>query len=349
MESNMRAIILAAGKGRRLEPLTRVIPKPMLLFGNKPFLSYIIHGLARIPAISEIAIVIGHLGEQIRGYFKNQYLDTPVRYFEQTELLGTAHAVLQCEVQAPRWLSEDLIVMAGDSLFPQDFLQAMIHDHQISGAAITLALEKVPLNEISKGSSCQLKHEFRDAEADDKYPWTEILDVIEKPDPSEAPSVYNSACIYAFKENIPVFERIRSLKMSSRQEFEMPQVISSFAKEGNKVRGLLLPERISHVSNLYDYFKSNLRFLDRVKDSTQVEQKMGSSLTPPVLFDRNIQIAASTRIGPNVILGKGVKIEENVNLSNVLVLPDSTIKISAEQGIFYVNPSGETEFIGIKD
>ncbi|MFX1511481.1 MAG: sugar phosphate nucleotidyltransferase [Promethearchaeota archaeon] len=342
----MKSIILAAGVGRRLDPLTSVIPKPMLPLGNKPFLSYIIDGLARIPEITEIGIVIGYLGDQIRDYFGNQYLDKSIRYFEQKELLGTAHAVLQVEDQDSEWLNEDLIVVAGDSLFSQDFLHAIIIDHKTSGAAITLGLEKVSLTEISKGSSCRLKHDFQDPQIEHKFPWTEITEVIEKPLPSEAPSEYNSACIYVLQNEIPIFERIKIAKLTKRQEYEMPQIISSFAEEGYKVRGLLLPERVSHFTDIQGYLNSNIRFLRR-KTVTERIIITATNLIQPILSDTEVEIAASAKIGPNVVLGKKVRIGENVTLSNILALPMSVIDRSAHQGIFFVNSIGDTQFIDL--
>ncbi|MCD4653663.1 nucleotidyltransferase family protein [bacterium] len=90
----MRGILLAAGKGVRLQPLTTDTPKPLLRVGNKPILTRIIEGL-RDSGVSEFAIVVGHLSEQIKDYYgTGEKLGVRITYFHQSIRNGTAGAVL---------------------------------------------------------------------------------------------------------------------------------------------------------------------------------------------------------------------------------------------------------------
>jgi len=88
----MKAVILAAGRGKRMGKLTEESPKPLLKVGDKTLLGYIIDVLP--PAIDEIIIVIGYLGEKIKEYCRQYYPDRKIIYVVQTELNGTAEAVL---------------------------------------------------------------------------------------------------------------------------------------------------------------------------------------------------------------------------------------------------------------
>lgn len=87
----MKAIILAAGEGRRMRPLTENIPKPLLQIQDKPLIEHIVERLPK--EIDELIIVIGYLGEMIRDYCGENFLGRPVTYVEQSAPLGTYHAV----------------------------------------------------------------------------------------------------------------------------------------------------------------------------------------------------------------------------------------------------------------
>lgn len=91
----MKAIILAAGEGIRMRPLTLKTPKPLLKVGGRPILEHIV---SRLPnEIDDLILVIGYLGEQIKNYCGNEFLGRRVRYVWQKEKLGTYHALKLCE------------------------------------------------------------------------------------------------------------------------------------------------------------------------------------------------------------------------------------------------------------
>ena len=94
----MQCVILAAGKGTRLRPLTEKCPKPLVHVAGKPLLDHIIDALPS--AVDELIIVIGYLGEQIKSYYGSEYQGKKVTYVEQVEQNGTARAL---------WLCKDLL------------------------------------------------------------------------------------------------------------------------------------------------------------------------------------------------------------------------------------------------
>ncbi|MCR4334656.1 MAG: nucleotidyltransferase family protein [Patescibacteria group bacterium] len=89
----MKAVILAAGKGVRMAPLTNEIPKPLVLVRGKPFIEHIIDALHEV--VNEFIIVIGHKGEQIKNHLKKKYPHYSITYVEQEKPLGTADAFLK--------------------------------------------------------------------------------------------------------------------------------------------------------------------------------------------------------------------------------------------------------------
>ena len=91
----MKAVILAAGEGIRMRPLTLHVPKPLLTVKGLPLLH---HLLVALPEnITEIVIVVGYLGEKIKNHFGEEYLGKKIAYVEQPEKKGTFSALQLCE------------------------------------------------------------------------------------------------------------------------------------------------------------------------------------------------------------------------------------------------------------
>jgi UDP-N-acetylglucosamine diphosphorylase / glucose-1-phosphate thymidylyltransferase / UDP-N-acetylgalactosamine diphosphorylase / glucosamine-1-phosphate N-acetyltransferase / galactosamine-1-phosphate N-acetyltransferase len=91
----MKAVILAAGEGKRMQPLTFTTPKPMLPLRGKPLIEHIIDTLPS--EVNELIIVIGYLGDQIKDYFGAEWKGRPITYVWQAEKKGTFHALKMCE------------------------------------------------------------------------------------------------------------------------------------------------------------------------------------------------------------------------------------------------------------
>ncbi len=116
----MQAVILAAGKGLRLRPFTEKHPKPLIPVAHKPLIK---HTLETLPdAITEIIIVIGYLGDQIKEYLGDSWNGKAIKYVVQTELLGTGDALLQ----AKDLVEDSFLVVNGDDLYSKEDLTALM-------------------------------------------------------------------------------------------------------------------------------------------------------------------------------------------------------------------------------
>lgn len=108
----MKAIILAAGEGIRMRPLTLKTPKPLLRINGKPILEHIV---SRLPdTIHEIILVVGYLGDKIRDYCGSEFLGKKVSYVEQEEKSGTYHALKLCEPLVVK--GEKFLVLYADDI-----------------------------------------------------------------------------------------------------------------------------------------------------------------------------------------------------------------------------------------
>lgn len=107
----MQAVILAAGKGTRMRPLTHDIPKPMLLVQDRPLLEYILDALP--DRVQEIILVVNYLGDHIRNHFGEEYRGKKIKYVSHDKLDGTGGAVA-CAKDA---ISGNFLVLNGDDLY----------------------------------------------------------------------------------------------------------------------------------------------------------------------------------------------------------------------------------------
>ena len=109
----LKALILAGGRGKRLNSLTEKENKCMLEFEGMPLIEYSLENALRI-GVSEIIIVVGHLAERIINTYGNSYKDTRIRYCIQREQLGLVHAI---ETAKGAMDGSDFILLLGDEFF----------------------------------------------------------------------------------------------------------------------------------------------------------------------------------------------------------------------------------------
>ena len=112
----MIAVIMAGGKGTRIQSINKEVPKPMITILNKPILEYEIQVLKN-QGIKDIILVVGYLKEVITDYFKNgEKFGVNISYIEENEPLGTAGALYYLKNE----LNEDFLLLNGDILFNID-------------------------------------------------------------------------------------------------------------------------------------------------------------------------------------------------------------------------------------
>jgi len=130
----MKAIIMAGGKGTRVASIAGDIPKPMIPICGKPILEHQIDCLKK-NGLTDITIVIGHLGSRISGYFGNGGgFGCEISYHTETEPLGTAGALYKIKD-----LHDDFILINGDIIFDIDFSR-MIAFHKQKKAMASIAV-----------------------------------------------------------------------------------------------------------------------------------------------------------------------------------------------------------------
>lgn len=107
----MQAIILAAGQGKRLQPLTNTTPKPLLKVGRLTILEHVLCSLPK--EIDEIIIVVSYLSEQIENFIGDSFKNKSIRYIKQRDYFGTGHALQICK----KFIKGKFLVLMGDNIY----------------------------------------------------------------------------------------------------------------------------------------------------------------------------------------------------------------------------------------
>jgi bifunctional UDP-N-acetylglucosamine pyrophosphorylase/glucosamine-1-phosphate N-acetyltransferase len=123
----MDYVCLAAGKGTRLDPVTRYLQKCMHPIGTRPFVEYSLANLLQSGTVDQdkdtLTFVVGHFAEQVRSYFGDEYKGLSLRYVTQEEPLGTGHAIALARDCGA--IGEEAIVWLGDLYVPAECFAAL--------------------------------------------------------------------------------------------------------------------------------------------------------------------------------------------------------------------------------
>jgi NDP-sugar pyrophosphorylase family protein len=120
----MQAVILAAGVGIRMRPLTETVPKPLLKVAGKPLIEYTFAALPK--EIDEVIIVIGYLGDQIIKHFGESFDGKKIRYVRQEHLEGTAMALFE----AHAYINDRFLVLMSDDIYSRNDIEGCLKHKQ---------------------------------------------------------------------------------------------------------------------------------------------------------------------------------------------------------------------------
>ncbi len=300
----MKAMIMAAGVGSRLMPLTMYIPKPMVPVGNRPLMEHTVNLLGQ-HGCKEVIANLHYHSRVINDYFKDGTKNgMSITYSPEEELLGTAGGVKNCE-----WfLNETFVVISGDALTDID-ITALFHAHRQNGALATIALKQVD----------EVEH-FGIVIRDEN---NKIRSFQEKPKPEEALSNMANTGIYLFEPEI--FKYI-----PPRQFYDFgKQVFPYLVKIGAPFYGVNIDDYWCDVGNINTYRQAHQDLLSgavRVKSSGRL---ICSSDQARVLAGKQVIIGDQVRFQGTVVIGDGCIIGDGVTISNSIIWNDSQIGDSA--------------------
>jgi len=299
----MKAVILAAGEGTRMRPLTASCPKVMLPVANRPILEHIIVA-ARDAGIDDFVCVVGYMGDVVRDYFGDgSRLGVRIDYVEQKEQRGTAHAI----GMTSQSVDGRFLVLNGDAIVTPHDLRALIERK----GDIVLATKELE-NPAGYGVV--------------KTDGGRVARLIEKPDHAACNLV--NAGIYLFPDTI--FDAIRGTGESVRGEYEITDSINALASVLDIGYSMLdtwidigRPRSIdSEIAGVVEPY-ATLNGTIRVGKGTIIRN--GSYITGPVIIGENCDIGPNCFIRPGTAIGDNVRIGNAVEVKNSIVMDGTNI------------------------
>ena len=213
----MRGLIPAAGQGSRLQPITLAIPKELLMVGDKAIIEYVIDAMKQV-GITEITIVVGWRKHAILDYLgSGERIGVKLTYVVQDKRDGLAKAV-----SAGKHINHDepFLVVLGDNFFyPKTFLRDILSFHEKNKADATIGVSNV---------EDPTRHGIIKPGENNK-----IIDLVEKPKLSDAPSKLGCIGIYIF--NPVIFDAIEKTKPGFNNEYQLTDAIKILVEKNYKV------------------------------------------------------------------------------------------------------------------
>ncbi len=329
----MKAVILAAGKGVRLQPITLTRPKHLIKVGGKPILEHCLNAL-KASGIKEVLIAVHYMADAIRDYFGDgEKFGLKIEYVEQKGLLGTGNAVGVVEP----YVKGDFLMVYGDLLFTVEALKKALSLHREEKPAATMAV--VPVENPEDYGVVELE--------DGKY----VKRLIEKPSHEEAPTNLANAGICVFSTEI--FEKVKETAASTRGEWEITDALSLFIREKKPVEAVEISrEDWIDIGRPWDLFKANRWTLTRMKHEVFGCVENGAHLVGPVTVAETARVRSGayvegpafigedSDVGPNCYIRPYTSIGRKVRVGNACEVKNSIIMDNAHVGhLSYVGDS----------
>ena len=301
----MKAVILAAGRGTRLSPVTDDRSKAMVPILGRPLVDRVVETLA-VNGLRDLVMVVGPDDDEIQRFFTSETsLDVTVQFVVQEERLGMAHAL----GLAASMIDGPFVLSACDSLKPVEHIAALLHaGSQADGA---LSLMDVPLERVSTAAPVEMDEDCV------------ISRIVEKPAPEDAPSNTVSLPLYLLPQR--ALELLAVQGPSARGEYELQDAIQALIDEGSRVVGVKTASRLQ-VSTPEDLLDLNLRFLGESPGGPMPETvPEGTDVQGPVWIDDGVILGSNCRIGPDVVLERGCVLGSGVQITRSMVLRNALV------------------------
>lgn len=312
----LKAIILSAGEGSRMRPLTLTKPKTMLPVAGKPIIQYNIESL-RDNGITDILLIVRYKEEMVRNYFGDgSDFGVNIFYKTQKDFLGTANAISYGE----DFIDDSIIVLNGDIILDDEIIHEIIKKYNYLTPDTLMLLTEVEdpsafgVVEIENGN---------------------IKSIVEKPNREEAPSNLVNAGIYIFNKDI--FDKIRKTEISERGEYEITDSVSLQIKDNKTVIGHKTSKDWIDVGRPWELIEVNEDLIGKLKTEIkgtiedgafihgEVFLDEGSVIKAGVYIEGNVYIGKNCDIGPNSYIRGNTYFGDNVHVGNAVEIKNSII------------------------
>ena len=306
----VQTVILAAGEGTRMRPLTANLPKPMLPVADRPLVAHTADA-AIAAGTEELIFVVGYEAEVVRSYFGERYRGTPITYAVQERQEGTADAV----AAAREHLEGDFCVLNGDDLYDRTSIASLLDSVPNIGAYRAANPSNYGVLSVEDGR---------------------VTDIVEKPNEPETDLV--NAGAYAFPAEAREW---LAVEKSDRGEREITDVVARVIDE-HEVSFTEI-DRWLGVGRPWELLEANewkLAELERdvrgdvargadLRGTVVVEKR--ATVEPGVVIEGPVLIRSGAHIGPNAyvrgttLVGEDTRVGQSVEMKNSVVMADSKV------------------------
>lgn len=302
-----KAMVMAAGVGSRLDPLTQDIPKPLVAVANRPVMDVLFERLLEI-SITDVIANTHYLSEKIVKHYENNDLGINFNYVCEEKLSGTAGGVKKCQFFFDE--GDDFLVLSADGLSNAN-LKAGIDAHKKSGAIATIGIKKIAQEEIPN---------FGVVVTDEGGFITEFQ---EKPSLEEAKSDYINTGIYIF--NYKLFDYIPENTFYDFAKNVFPDLMS----KGIPINTFHVDEYWSDIGTIEQYVQSTkdlFNNLYKINHAPIIKTEQGEYIKGNSSISNSVTFIGQNTIGDNCSIGEGVVLENCIIWDNVEIESGLTLK-----------------------
>lgn len=316
----MKAVILAAGRGTRMRPLTDRRPKPLVPVAGRPILEHIVGGLASA-GVDEVCLVIGWMGEQIQEAFGDgRALGANLTYVWQEQYGGTGAALLLAE----HFVGGDQFVLGwGDIIIPPANYRRMMGIYRHERPEAMLAVNRV--DDPWEGAAVYVEDGCVDR-------------IVEKPPKGTSTTNFNNAGLFVFGPEL--LRTLKDTEVSDRGELEVPTAIQTLLERGTTVRAYEIEGYWSDVARPSSAISVSGQIVDGMAHSGIIihpEARIAprAALNPPVLIGPGASIGDAS-IGPNAVVMANARVGDGAELTNTTVLQGADVGEDCELSWVFV-------------
>ncbi len=305
------AVVLAAGEGTRLRPLTRNRPKPMLPAANRPILEHVLDALVEA-GVRHIVLVVGYRRERVQEHFGPTYRDVTLQYVVQRKQLGSGHALLE----ARGAVDGSVVVVNGDRLIEPSSVRDVAGAYEDGSAAAAMAVLEHP--DVRQYGAVTLHDR-------------DVAEIVEKPDTDEYRLINGG--VYAFSPSIfgAIDETPREAGELALTE-TLARLLDSERVRGVRTQGLWVDATYPwDLLAVADEVLARGRVAEPLRGekvwiSDEATVHADAAVRGPVVVGPDCEVGPGAVLGPTVSLGRNVTVGPNATVERSVVDTDARVE-----------------------
>lgn len=329
MSGMIKAMVMSAGVGSRLDPLTRFVPKPLVPIANRPVMDILFEKLISI-GVKDVICNTHYLSDKIIERYKKNNFGINFNFIKEETLSGTAGGVKKCQFFFDK--DNPFLVLSADGLSNVD-LEKGIEIHKKSGAIATIGIKQISLEEVSHfGVVVTDENGF-------------ISEFQEKPSINEAKSNFINTGIYIF--DYKIFDYIPENTFYDFAKNVFPELLKEHAINTFEVK-----EYWSDIGTLEQYKQSVQDLFNgecKFSHAPIVYDHSGAYIAEDAVIPKSVQFVGNSVIGRYSNIGENTVIENSIIWDNVVIAPNLRIADSVIASNSVIKTDLSSQIIGANE